>query len=327
MPLTVTCPSCHRTFRVGDQFAGRRGLCPDCGAVVTVPDLAPPQLDPWPDEPTPEPRRRRRESPRRPTSRDHLPAWRRVSVGFLIQQVAAVLLLIGLILAVAGVLLLADDPGDLKAEPNEAQGLAALLGFLVLSLGFVVQMIGRMLSAAAPAGPPRVLGTLSAVAGVVQFLGFCLSGLLLGVAEVQAQQGNPADPALETLGGLCLFGWMFVVVGGESLHGFAVGAVGRALRADGARVLGTGLGLFAAFMGLAAVFVFCGLAAWVGNNNPQNPEPDAEQSRALLAWLVGVGLLCATYWGLDLILLQLGRSAVARNVGEADRSGPADRWD
>ena len=328
MPITVTCPSCHRTFRVGDHFAGRRGLCPDCGSVVAVPVAEPAQLDPLPDEPVYAPRRRRRNRPRRPSPRDHLPAWRRVSVGFLVQQLATVLLLPGLAAVIAAATVLADDPGDFPAEPNGAQVIARSLGLLALFVGFVGQVIGRLVSASTPVRAPRALGILSAVASVLQLLGFCLVGVFVGIMEVEAEQGNPPDPALETLTGLCALGWMFGAVLSESFHGFAVGSVGRVLRAGGARALGNGLGIFVAVLGLLALFVFCGLWAWVGNNNPQNPVPNAQQDAALVAWLIGAAVLNGAYWLLDVVLLQLGRSAVARIGAEADeRDDHDDRWD
>src|SRR5919198_739487 len=112
MPIPVTCPTCGRTFRVGDQYAGRRGLCPGCWAVVEVPDE---DLEPLPafDEEADyddRPRRARREADRPPSPRDHLPAWRRVGLGFLIQQVAAGLNLLTLALVVAATAVLPDDP-------------------------------------------------------------------------------------------------------------------------------------------------------------------------------------------------------------------------
>src|SRR3954465_1242813 len=144
MSITVHCPSCHRTFRVGDQFAGRRGRCPDCQAVVTVPDeeLAP--LDPLPDAPAPAAYPRRK-PPRRLTPRDHLPAWRRVSIGFLVQQGAAVLLLAGLMLLLLGTVALADDPGNLQNDPGAAQMVTASLGMLGLFVGSAVQAVGRLI--------------------------------------------------------------------------------------------------------------------------------------------------------------------------------------
>jgi hypothetical protein len=329
MPITVTCPNCHRTFRVGDHFAGRRGLCPDCNAVVVVPDRDPDPPDPPPDDPVPDPRRRRRDPPRRPSPRDHLPAWRRVAVGFLVQQAAAVLLLLGLALLLAGAVLLADDPGDLRAEPNTAQVVSAGLGALALLLGFVGQTVGRLVSAATPVRAPRALAILSAVAGAVQVVGFCLVGFLVTALQIEADEGNAPNPGVEALAGLCLFGWMFAVAAGESIHGFAVGSVGRVLRADGARALGNGLGVLAAVAGLLAIFVFCGLSLWIGNNNPQDPDPTQEQAAAVFAWAIGVGVVLGLYWSLDLLLLQLGRSAVAR-VAAADaddRAGFDDRWD
>ena len=86
--------------------------------------------------------------------------------------------------------------------------------------------------------------------------------------------------------------------------------------------------MFVAIASLLALFVFCGLAVWVGNNNPQNPDPTEEQSRALVAWLVGAAVLSGLYLMLDVVLLQQGRSAVARIAADPDDGArPDDRWD
>lgn len=36
MSIAVTC-SCGKSFRVKDEYAGRRGKCPACGVAVTIP--------------------------------------------------------------------------------------------------------------------------------------------------------------------------------------------------------------------------------------------------------------------------------------------------
>jgi hypothetical protein len=38
--LTVECPKCGKTLRGGDEWSGRSGKCPKCGAIVIFPDLA-----------------------------------------------------------------------------------------------------------------------------------------------------------------------------------------------------------------------------------------------------------------------------------------------
>ena len=38
MPIPVTCPDCQAHFHVGDEFAGVAGRCPECSAVIQVPD-------------------------------------------------------------------------------------------------------------------------------------------------------------------------------------------------------------------------------------------------------------------------------------------------
>ncbi len=40
MAINVTCPACHKMFKVSDQFAGRKGPCPKCKAEITIPKTA-----------------------------------------------------------------------------------------------------------------------------------------------------------------------------------------------------------------------------------------------------------------------------------------------
>src|SRR5436305_1522449 len=119
MPVRVSCPVCHLTFRVGDHHAGRSALCPECGALVHIPSDDLPALVPR-DEPE-EPGSRRRAARRPPSPRDHLPAWRRVSTGYLIQQIGGTLLLVALALILISALVLAPDRDDPNAEPELAQ--------------------------------------------------------------------------------------------------------------------------------------------------------------------------------------------------------------
>jgi len=37
MSILVVCPGCKKSFRVSDQFAGRKGPCPNCKTLITVP--------------------------------------------------------------------------------------------------------------------------------------------------------------------------------------------------------------------------------------------------------------------------------------------------
>ena len=38
MAISVTCPGCKKTFNVSDQFAGKKGPCPQCKTVITIPE-------------------------------------------------------------------------------------------------------------------------------------------------------------------------------------------------------------------------------------------------------------------------------------------------
>jgi hypothetical protein len=37
MAIEVTCPGCKKQFKVSDQFAGKKGPCPSCKTVITIP--------------------------------------------------------------------------------------------------------------------------------------------------------------------------------------------------------------------------------------------------------------------------------------------------
>lgn len=41
MAIEVTCPGCKKRFRVSDQFAGKKGPCPDCKTVIQIPEKGP----------------------------------------------------------------------------------------------------------------------------------------------------------------------------------------------------------------------------------------------------------------------------------------------
>jgi len=53
MSIAVKCPACQTSFKVKDRFAGLKGRCPDCKAVVRVPGVAAskPSLASQPSEP------------------------------------------------------------------------------------------------------------------------------------------------------------------------------------------------------------------------------------------------------------------------------------
>lgn len=39
MPIQVTCPGCHKRFKVSDKYAGKKGPCPKCKAQIQIPEL------------------------------------------------------------------------------------------------------------------------------------------------------------------------------------------------------------------------------------------------------------------------------------------------
>ena len=41
MAIEYTCPHCHQTSLVGDEYSGQTGPCRSCGETITIPDVAP----------------------------------------------------------------------------------------------------------------------------------------------------------------------------------------------------------------------------------------------------------------------------------------------
>lgn len=44
MPIQVVCPGCKTRFNVGEKFAGQRGPCPKCKAIITIPKESAPEV-------------------------------------------------------------------------------------------------------------------------------------------------------------------------------------------------------------------------------------------------------------------------------------------
>ena len=39
MPIEVLCPGCKSRFKVSEKFAGKKGPCPKCKTVITIPEV------------------------------------------------------------------------------------------------------------------------------------------------------------------------------------------------------------------------------------------------------------------------------------------------
>ena len=40
MPISVKCGDCGKALKAPDALAGKKARCPDCGAVVAVPEIS-----------------------------------------------------------------------------------------------------------------------------------------------------------------------------------------------------------------------------------------------------------------------------------------------
>lgn len=329
MPISLTCPECHGRFRVADYLAGQSALCPDCGEVVQVPMDEFGRLEPFNDAYSSAPVHRRRateSSSRIPQS--HFAGWRRVALGFRLQQVAIVFNLLAMLLFALALIVFPDDPVAMEEEPGVPETVASGFGLLAGLLGLGLQAVGRFLSAGTPASAPRVPGWLSAIVCAIQLPAGCVLGLFAAVVGVE-QKGQAADEAMLMLLGLGFFAWLGLYLGGEVLHCFAMGSVGRVLRADGVKHFGRGLAIYAMLAGALAVFALCGVGIAAENENPngQNPAAIRNENLMFLAWATGAGLLMGLYGVLDLLLLQHGRQAIFRTIEQADPEGEReDDW-
>lgn len=53
MPILAQCGSCQKKFKAGDQLAGKKVKCPQCGSVITIPQPQPPAAASSPPPPPP----------------------------------------------------------------------------------------------------------------------------------------------------------------------------------------------------------------------------------------------------------------------------------
>ncbi len=44
MPIPVVCPGCKVRFNVSEKFAGKKGPCPKCKVIITIPAAAQPEI-------------------------------------------------------------------------------------------------------------------------------------------------------------------------------------------------------------------------------------------------------------------------------------------
>ena len=231
--------------------------------------------------------------------------------------------LLALGLFVAALTVLSDDPGDFEKEPNTGEMVASSVGALAAFLGLIVQVVGRFVSAGTPVKAPRTIGFISAIGTAALLPAMCVVG---GMAALMAGAGN--DPAAATLAGLGMFGYMTLWVACEATHGAAMGSVGRVLRADGLRALGRGLAVAVVLGGVLAMVCLCGFGVWAEANNPngQNPAAAQTENHFILGWLIGTSVITGLYWMLDMVLLQQGRSAIARIAQEDEAQESFDDW-
>jgi hypothetical protein len=240
MPIPVTCSECHAAFHVGEEFAGVTGRCPECAAIIHVPDPAGPEPGPHPEpassapaeehldlsaystprrhvgfDELPAPRRRPREHAERNDYDDRWPpdlpprrtfdpvvrASRWESVSRGLRNLMVAVVLVTVNLLVITAFSVTDQ---IKPAPlNNFVGRNVALAFgttVVAAIGTLLWMVGRFGCARVPFVPARQAAVPAAV--VAGLTGIC--GLLaLGMSALgilMVQQGNLDGAALVGLG-------------------------------------------------------------------------------------------------------------------------------
>ncbi|HEX3151927.1 MAG TPA: hypothetical protein VHR66_27895, partial [Gemmataceae bacterium] len=249
MSIPVTCPECQSHFHVGDEFAGQPGRCPECAAVIEVPNPADAASDPvdrvdphpyWTPRgveafeelprKTREPRPEERRDPIRQDLRDRLEPgprfdaaaraakWKAVSHGLRNLMVAVTLIAVDQ--AVGTAFFLADGVKE-AAQPGNfgPREKSLIIGHgLIAALCIVMWMLGRIGCARVPYLPARRLalpaGIIAGMTGVSGLIGFTL--FIFGFAMIQ--QGNLGGGGLMAGMGQCaIFPAMFGFVVTEIL--------------------------------------------------------------------------------------------------------------
>jgi hypothetical protein len=266
MSIPVTCHECDSHFHVEDEFAGRPGRCPDCEAILQVPDLAASadhsdHLDPlplpssWrtstlhsPPIPSREIRRDQRQDHERTLRQDYVDQlrrfdpldraarWARVHRGLGHLQVAVVLGFLSQILQTLLMLARGGVQQDPNALPDSGQ-IALVFGALVMMLASgMFWILARAAGVRVPYVParncarPSFLMTLGCVA-----TGLITICLFFATAMAMAQAGPNGGPppgavvfVLMFMLGLCLTGGL--ALGAEIAGLMSLGRIGDALR-------------------------------------------------------------------------------------------------
>jgi hypothetical protein len=285
MPINVTCSECQYHFFVGDEYAGRPGRCPECGAVIHVPDADGPRPPDRPADPDPygtrrhddafddefPSRRRRRDDdreryedqqradyddrPRRFDTQGRARAWQRVYRGLGFIQIAVVTGFLSQILQ--GVLVVArGGPNAHQNGPMDSGMIATAIGtvLLVFATG-LFWLIGRVGGARVPYVPARAWGraSLFLVLASVGAMPFCCC-FMLAAAEAMAQGGGAPKPEAAVMVLLFMLSFLLfcvLVIGAEVTALVSMARIGDGLKAHSAAA--------SARVSIAVLFIVLGL--------------------------------------------------------------------
>lgn len=117
MAIDVTCPGCKTRFKVSDQFAGKKGPCPKCKVVITIPAVTEEVVIHAPDQ----------FGPKDASGRAVLKPLTRQ------ETKVSVPIIVAVVVAVVGVLITAVWARATYAKPDEIPAMLLALGTLALA--------------------------------------------------------------------------------------------------------------------------------------------------------------------------------------------------
>src|SRR5262245_30863597 len=302
MPINVTWVDCQYRFLVGDELAGRTGRCPECGAVIDVPDTGHPprpanryDRDPHLEPLAPDPfhdfpsryRRQRDERERyeedlredfddQPRRRSFDPearaaAWTKVYKGLGYVQIAVILYFFGQILQMGFMLVRGGPKENPNGLPDSGEMAVGIGGLVVISAAAIFWCLGRAAGTRVPYVPARgwaKASFLMALGSLLCLFMFCCS--LIGAIAAVAQQGpNPGAMLILMLAFMVLLVAVVVVVGAEITGLVSLAKIGDGLHAASAASWARqSIAALVVLIGMLTVG-FCAFVIYVGQNAEQ----------------------------------------------------------
>jgi hypothetical protein len=310
MSIPVHCRECQFRFRVGDEFAGRPGRCPECDSILQVPQL---DSDPWGSRDDREdgiaPNRRSRPRPlddddidrprtsrRRERDRDferepsfdpvaRAERWKRVDSGLWSILAAIILYVISQIIQTIFVFSKGIEHaknGNIDSG-DQAIMVFGLIGFLSSA---VFWLIGRTRINAVPYRPAKGGATGALILTWLTVLGVFGFVICLGIAVVIIinQGPNPEAVGFITFAGLCVMGAATCGVVAEYSGNYSVKKIASGLRASSAEGWSTFAMIWLSVLSVAMVAGCCVLFAVAVENGKKRQQQLQQNPNAFPNW-------------------------------------------